>query len=82
MDFFYDGQIRRYVTQFMRGFSGFKYQAGDYTKFYNKLKKQNIIQKTNILKETIFKVESAYVHVQRPSFNLLSYQIDINVVQL
>ena len=29
MDFFYDGQIRRYVTQFMRIFIGFKYQAGD-----------------------------------------------------
>jgi hypothetical protein len=28
-DFFYDGQIRRYVTQFMRIFIGFKYQAGD-----------------------------------------------------
>jgi hypothetical protein len=31
MDFFYDGQIRRYVTQFMRVFIGFKYQAGDGT---------------------------------------------------
>jgi hypothetical protein len=29
MDFFYDGQIRRYVTQFMRIFMGFKYKAGD-----------------------------------------------------
>ena len=29
MDFFYDGQIRRYVTQFMRVFIGFKYKAGD-----------------------------------------------------
>lgn len=29
MDFFYDGQIRRYVTQFMRVFIGFKYQSGD-----------------------------------------------------
>ena len=29
MDFFYDGQIRRYVTQFMRLFIGFKYQAGN-----------------------------------------------------
>ena len=29
MDFFYDGQIRRYVTQFMRVFIGFKFQAGD-----------------------------------------------------
>lgn len=29
MDFFYDGQIRRYVTQFMRIFIGFKYKAGD-----------------------------------------------------
>jgi hypothetical protein len=29
MDYFYDGQIRRYVTQFMRIFIGFKYQAGD-----------------------------------------------------
>ncbi len=29
MDFFYDGQIRRYVTQFMRVFIGFKYQDGD-----------------------------------------------------
>ena len=28
MDFFYDGQIRRYVTQFMRIFIGFKYQTG------------------------------------------------------
>jgi hypothetical protein len=28
MDFFYDGQIRRYVTQFMRVFIGFKYQLG------------------------------------------------------
>ena len=31
MDYFYDGQIRRYVTQFMRVFVGFKYQAGDGT---------------------------------------------------
>jgi len=29
MEHFYDGQIRRYVTQFMRIFIGFKYQAGD-----------------------------------------------------
>lgn len=29
MDFFYDGQIRRYVTQFMRIFIGFKFKAGD-----------------------------------------------------
>jgi len=29
MDFFYDGQIRRYVTQFMRIFIGFKYKDGD-----------------------------------------------------
>lgn len=29
MDFFYDGQIRRFVTQFMRIFIGFKYQDGD-----------------------------------------------------
>lgn len=31
MDFFYDGQIRRYVTQFMRVFIGFKYKTGDGT---------------------------------------------------
>jgi hypothetical protein len=31
MDYFYDGQIRRYVTQFMRVFIGFKYQSGDGT---------------------------------------------------
>jgi hypothetical protein len=31
MEFFYDGQIRRYVTQFMRIFIGFKYQSGDET---------------------------------------------------
>ena len=30
-DFFYDGQIRRYVTQFMRIFIGFKTQSGDGT---------------------------------------------------
>jgi hypothetical protein len=29
MDFFYDGQIRRYVTQFMRMFIGFQYRDGD-----------------------------------------------------
>ena len=29
MDFFYDGQIRRYVTQFMRIFIGFKFQSND-----------------------------------------------------
>ena len=29
MDWFYDGQIRRYVTQFMRVFIGFQWQAGD-----------------------------------------------------
>lgn len=29
MDFHYDGQVRRYVTQFMRVFIGFKYQSGD-----------------------------------------------------
>lgn len=31
MDFFYDGQIRRYITQFMRIFIGFSYKAGDGT---------------------------------------------------
>lgn len=31
MDFFYDGQIRRYVTQFMRIFIGFNYKSGDGT---------------------------------------------------
>ena len=31
MDYFYDGQIRRYVTQFMRVFIGFKWKAGDGT---------------------------------------------------
>ena len=31
MDWFYDGQIRRYVTQFMRVFIGFQYKAGDGT---------------------------------------------------
>lgn len=28
MDYFYDGQVRRYVTQFMRVFIGFKYKTG------------------------------------------------------
>jgi hypothetical protein len=28
MDYFYDGQVRRYVTQFMRVFTGFKYKTG------------------------------------------------------
>jgi hypothetical protein len=28
MDYFYDGQIRRYVTQFMRVFIGFQYKVG------------------------------------------------------
>ena len=28
MDYFYDGEIRRYVTQFMRIFIGFKYKTG------------------------------------------------------
>ena len=28
MDYFYDGQIRRYITQFMRIFIGFKYKTG------------------------------------------------------
>jgi len=31
MDWFYDGQIRRYVTQFMRVFIGFQWKAGDGT---------------------------------------------------
>lgn len=31
MDHFYDGQIRRFVTQFMRIFIGFKTEAGDKT---------------------------------------------------
>jgi hypothetical protein len=31
MDYFYDGQIRRYVTQFMRVFIGFKWRASDGT---------------------------------------------------
>jgi hypothetical protein len=31
MDYFYDGQIRRYVTQFMRIFIGFKYRTGGET---------------------------------------------------
>lgn len=29
MDFFYDGQIRRYITQFIRALSGFSYQDGE-----------------------------------------------------
>ena len=29
MDYFYDGQIRRYVTQFMRVFIGFQWKSGD-----------------------------------------------------
>jgi hypothetical protein len=29
MDWYYDGQIRRYITQFMRVFIGFKYRSGD-----------------------------------------------------
>ena len=29
MDYFYDGQIRRYITQFMRVFIGFKYRTND-----------------------------------------------------
>jgi hypothetical protein len=29
MEYFYDGQLRRYVTQFMRIFIGFKWQDGD-----------------------------------------------------
>lgn len=29
MDYFYDGQIRRYVTQFMRVFIGFQWKAGN-----------------------------------------------------
>lgn len=28
MDFFYDGQIRKYITQFIRALSGFQYQDG------------------------------------------------------
>jgi len=31
MNYFYDGQIRRYVTQFMRIFIGFRTEAGDET---------------------------------------------------
>ena len=31
MDYFYDGQIRRYVTQFMRVFIGFQWKSGDGT---------------------------------------------------
>ena len=31
MDYFYDGQIRRYITQFMRIFIGFKYKTGGAT---------------------------------------------------
>ena len=31
MDYFYDGQIRRYITQFMRVFIGFQWKAGDGT---------------------------------------------------
>lgn len=31
MEYFYDGQVRRYVTQFMRIFIGFQYKTGDGT---------------------------------------------------
>ena len=31
MDYFYDGQLRRYITQFMRVFIGFQWKAGDGT---------------------------------------------------
>lgn len=31
MDYFYDGQVRRYITQFMRVFIGFKYKTNDGT---------------------------------------------------
>jgi len=54
MDFFYDGQIRRYVTQFMRIFIGFKYEAGDGTQqsvpvMYGDLSRQvaNIIRENS-----------------------------------
>jgi len=30
-DYFYDGQVRRYITQFMRVFIGFQYKTGDGT---------------------------------------------------
>ena len=29
MQFFYDGQIRRYITQIVRAFSNFSYKDGD-----------------------------------------------------
>jgi len=52
MDFFYDGQVRRYVTQFMRIFIGFKTEAGDGTQktvpvMYGDLSRQV----ANIIKE-------------------------------
>lgn len=54
MDFFYDGQIRRYMTQFMRIFIGFKYESGDGTQktvpvMYGDINKQvaNIIRENS-----------------------------------
>ena len=52
MDYFYDGQIRRFLTQFMRIFVGFKYETGDGTQktvpvMYGDLNKQV----ANIIKE-------------------------------
>ena len=54
MDYFYDGQIRRYVTQFMRIFIGFKTETGDGTQstvpvMYGDLTKQvaNIIRENS-----------------------------------
>jgi len=51
VDYFYDGQIRRYVTQFMRVFIGFQYKAGDEFKHIPVMYGDMSRQVANIIKE-------------------------------
>jgi len=51
MDYFYDGQIRRYVTQFMRIFIGIRYKAGKEVKAIPVSYGDMTRQVANIIKE-------------------------------
>ena len=78
MDYFYDGQIRRYVTQFMRVFIGFKYKTGgdtpvekhvpvmygDLTRQVASIIKDNSENKNNSLREKV-KTSKEYCNMKK-----------------
>ena len=74
MDYFYDKQVRRYITQFMRIFIGFKFEAGDGEQqvvpvVYGDMSRQvaNIIKENTENKTEVFENNST-TSIQTESF--------------